>query len=43
MKSEWKMFLQHHGASLTDPNAPLAHFGNPVQALSLALSGEVMM
>ena len=43
MKTEWKMFLQQNGAEWTDPDAPLAHFGNPAQELSLTLSGEVMV
>jgi len=41
MKTEWKIFLRQRGAEWIDPDAPLAHFGNPAQALSLALSGEV--
>jgi len=41
MKTEWKMFLQQNGAEWTDPDAPLAHFGNPAQELSLPPSGEV--
>jgi len=43
MKTEWKMFLQHNGAEWTDPDAPLAHFGNPAQELSLSLTGEVLV
>ena len=39
MKTEWKMFLQQNGAEWAAPDAPLAHFGNPAQALSL--SGKV--
>ncbi|MDD2892438.1 MAG: folate-binding protein [Halothiobacillaceae bacterium] len=43
MKTEWKNFLQQRGAEWTDPDAPLAHFGNPAQELSVTLSGEVMV
>jgi len=43
MKTEWKNFLRQRGAEWTDPDAPLAHFGNPAQELSLTLSGEVMV
>ncbi|MEW5838929.1 MAG: folate-binding protein [Pseudomonadota bacterium] len=42
MKTEWKLFLQQRGAEWLDPDAPLAHFGNPAQELSLALSGDVL-
>ncbi|OYY75149.1 MAG: hypothetical protein B7Y40_01630 [Gammaproteobacteria bacterium 28-57-27] len=43
MKTEWKNFLQQCGAEWTDPDAPLSHFGNPAQELSVTLSGEVMV
>ena len=42
MKTEWKNFLQQRGAEWLDPDAPLAHFGNPAQELSLTLSGDVL-
>ena len=43
MKTEWKLFLQQRGAEWIDPDAPLTHFGNPQQELSLCLSGDVLV
>ncbi len=43
MKTEWKQFLQQRGGEWADPDAPLSHFGNPSQELSLTLSGEVLV
>jgi len=41
MKTEWKNFLRRRGAEWAAPDAPLAHLGDPAQALSQTLSGEV--
>ena len=43
MKTEWKNFLQQRGAEWVNPDAPLSHFGNPAQELSVTLTGEVLV
>lgn len=42
MKPEWKTFLQQQGAEWNAEDRQVAHFGNPAQELSLALSGEII-
>ncbi|TQV63612.1 MAG: folate-binding protein YgfZ [Halothiobacillaceae bacterium] len=42
MKPEWRDFLQQHGAEWNAEHDHVAHFGNPAQELSLALTGEIM-